>query len=98
MKRLQPPLNLEWPDVLRKYRNYLQAEVVRLEAKLGGWVRGADGLPQVREGILKLREQGSLARMPYWLSLLADVLARAGEPDLFAVTSSCSIMARAPSS
>ena len=48
---------------------------------LDGWVRGADGLPQVREGILKLREQGSLARMPYWLSLLADVLARAGEPD-----------------
>jgi predicted ATPase len=32
----------------------------------------------VRLGIRSLRGQGALARMPYWLTLLADVLERAG--------------------
>jgi hypothetical protein len=32
-------------------------------------------------GIATLRAQNSFARMPYWLSLLADLLARNGQPD-----------------
>ncbi len=49
---------------------------------LDGWLRaGEAGIAQIREGIGNLRTQGSLARMPYWLSLLADVLALEGLPD-----------------
>ena len=33
-----------------------------------------------RRGIDNLKSQGSFARMPYWLSLLADVSARVGQP------------------
>jgi DNA-binding SARP family transcriptional activator/tetratricopeptide (TPR) repeat protein len=46
---------------------------------LDGWARGDAGL--VRQGIGNLRSQGSFARMPYWLSLLAELSARTGRPD-----------------
>jgi len=44
---------------------------------LDGWSR-ADGqrLDLAQQGIGNLRAEGSFARMPYWLSLLADLLAR----------------------
>jgi DNA-binding SARP family transcriptional activator len=34
-----------------------------------------------RQGISNLRAEGSFARMPYWLSLLADLLGRDSRPD-----------------
>ncbi|TDB72686.1 SARP family transcriptional regulator, partial [Actinomadura sp. KC216] len=49
---------------------------------LDGWHRGGPaGVNLAREGIGNLRAQGSFARMPYWLSLLADLLARDDRPD-----------------
>jgi DNA-binding SARP family transcriptional activator/tetratricopeptide (TPR) repeat protein len=44
---------------------------------LDGWSR-KDGqrIDLAQEGISNLRAEGSFARMPYWLSLLADLLAR----------------------
>jgi DNA-binding SARP family transcriptional activator/tetratricopeptide (TPR) repeat protein len=49
---------------------------------LEGWSTGGTrGLSVLREGIGNLRDQGSLARMPYWLSLLADAMIRNGTPD-----------------
>jgi DNA-binding SARP family transcriptional activator len=49
---------------------------------LDGWFGGGErGTDLARRGIDKLRAHGSFARMPYWLSLLADLSARAGRPD-----------------
>lgn len=49
---------------------------------LQGWRRGdGAGVEAVRRGVDRLTRDGSLARMPYWLSLLADASARAGRPD-----------------
>jgi DNA-binding SARP family transcriptional activator/tetratricopeptide (TPR) repeat protein len=48
---------------------------------LDGWSRtDGSGLALARQGIGQLRAQGSFARMPYWLSLLADLSERAGQP------------------
>jgi DNA-binding SARP family transcriptional activator len=42
---------------------------------LEGWcLRGRDGEALVREGIANLRAQGAHARLPYWLSLLAETV------------------------
>jgi DNA-binding SARP family transcriptional activator len=44
---------------------------------LDGWSRrGSAGTDLAQQGIGNLRAAGSFARMPYWLSLLADLLAR----------------------
>ena len=44
---------------------------------LDGWSReGASGADLVRRGIGNLKSEGAFARMPYWLSLLADLSAR----------------------
>ncbi len=41
---------------------------------LSGWLRGGSaGIEQARRGIELLEREGSLARMPYWLWLLADL-------------------------
>ncbi|MFB4303253.1 AAA family ATPase [Actinomadura sp. NTSP31] len=54
---------------------------------LDGWHRGGEaGVGLARQGIGNLRSQGSFARMPYWLSLLADLLARDGRPDAACAT------------
>ncbi len=48
---------------------------------LDGW--SSDGLPGAelaRVGISNLRSEGAFARMPYWLSLLADLSARNDQP------------------
>ena len=46
---------------------------------LDGWSRtGGSGTGLAQQGIDNLRSDGSFARMPYWLSLLADLLARGG--------------------
>jgi DNA-binding SARP family transcriptional activator/tetratricopeptide (TPR) repeat protein len=48
---------------------------------LDGWSReGASGADLVRGGIGNLKSEGAFARMPYWLSLLADLSARDGQP------------------
>jgi DNA-binding SARP family transcriptional activator/tetratricopeptide (TPR) repeat protein len=48
---------------------------------LDGWSRGdGSGIALARKGIDHLRAAGSLARMPYWLSLLADLSVRGGQP------------------
>ena len=48
---------------------------------LDGWSReGTSGAGLVRRGIANLKSQGAFARMPYWLSLLADLSAREGRP------------------
>ena len=44
---------------------------------LDGWSRMDElGIDLARRGISNLKSQGSFARMPYWLSLLADLSAR----------------------
>jgi DNA-binding SARP family transcriptional activator len=48
---------------------------------LDGWSReGASGADLARRGIGNLKSAGAFARMPYWLSLLADLSARGGRP------------------
>jgi DNA-binding SARP family transcriptional activator len=48
---------------------------------LDGWSRPDEsGFRLVQQGISNLKEQGSFARMPYWLSLLADLSARTSDP------------------
>jgi DNA-binding SARP family transcriptional activator len=49
---------------------------------LDGWSRGGQpGVDLARRGIARLRADGSMARLPYWLSLLAGLLAREGRHD-----------------
>jgi DNA-binding SARP family transcriptional activator/tetratricopeptide (TPR) repeat protein len=49
---------------------------------LDGWSRpGASGIELAQAGIGNLKSAGSFARMPYWLSLLADLWGRDGRPD-----------------
>ena len=48
---------------------------------LDGWSRpGASGIDLVRRGVGNLKSQGAFARMPYWLSLLADLSGRDSQP------------------
>ena len=48
---------------------------------LDGWCRaGTSGTDLVRRGISNLKAEGAFARMPYWLSLLADLSARDNQP------------------
>jgi len=51
---------------------------------LDGWSTASTGddrgIRLAREGIDNLKAQGAFARRPYWLSLLADLLARQGRP------------------
>jgi hypothetical protein len=47
---------------------------------LDGWSRADDsGTGLARRGIANLKSQGSFARMPYWLSLLADLSGRSSK-------------------
>ena len=49
---------------------------------LDGWCQGGtDGARQIRAGLARLRDQGALARQPYYLGLLADTLLRSGQSD-----------------
>ena len=48
---------------------------------LDGWSRpGPSGVDLVRRGISNLKSEGAFARMPYWLSLLADLSAQDNQP------------------
>ena len=48
---------------------------------LDGWSRtDGSGIDLAQRGINNLKSEGSFARMPYWLSLLADLMARGDRP------------------
>jgi len=49
---------------------------------LAGWCAGGTaGADQIRDGLRRLRDEGALARQPYYLSLLAQTLLSAGQRD-----------------
>ncbi len=49
---------------------------------MDGWSRPDEsGIDLARQGVANLKTAGSLARQPYWLSLLADLLARNDQLD-----------------
>jgi DNA-binding SARP family transcriptional activator len=49
---------------------------------LAGWCAGGTaGADQIRDGLRRLRDDGALARQPYYLSLLAQTLLSAGQRD-----------------
>jgi DNA-binding SARP family transcriptional activator len=49
---------------------------------LGGWSAGGTaGADQIRKGLQNLRDQGALARQPYYLALLAETLMGSGQAD-----------------
>ncbi len=61
---------------------------------LEGWLRPDEsGIELARRGISQLKAEGSFARMPYWLSLLADLLARHGQPDAAVATLDAALVA-----
>ncbi|MGH8859785.1 MAG: ATP-binding protein, partial [Jatrophihabitantaceae bacterium] len=50
---------------------------------LDGWTRtDGSGFELARRGVDNLVAQGSFARLPYWLSVLAELAHRAGRPDV----------------
>ena len=61
---------------------------------LDGWSRmDESGIELARRGIGNLRRAGSFARMPYWLSLLADLLARNNHLDAARATLDAALVA-----
>jgi DNA-binding SARP family transcriptional activator/tetratricopeptide (TPR) repeat protein len=61
---------------------------------LDGWSRADEsGLSLARRGISNLRSEGSFARMPYWLSLLADLSARSSRFDAARATLDAALVA-----
>jgi tetratricopeptide (TPR) repeat protein len=60
---------------------------------LDGWSRtDGSGTGLAQRGIDNLRSEGSFTRMPYWLSLLADLLARDNRPDAARATLDAAIV------
>jgi predicted ATPase len=61
---------------------------------LNGWSRtDVSGIGLARQGIDNLKAAGSFARMPYWLSLLADLSARHGRPEAARATLDAALVA-----
>jgi DNA-binding SARP family transcriptional activator len=61
---------------------------------LDGWSRtDGSGIDLARRGISNLKSEGSFARMPYWLSLLADLLARGNRPGAARATLDAALVA-----
>ena len=61
---------------------------------LDGWSRTDEsGIGLARRGIANLKSQGSFARMPYWLSLLADLSARNNRPGAARATLDAALVA-----
>jgi DNA-binding SARP family transcriptional activator/tetratricopeptide (TPR) repeat protein len=61
---------------------------------LDGWSRADEqGMVLARQGIGNLRSAGSFARLPYWLSLLADLQARSGRIDAARATLDAALVA-----
>ena len=71
-------LSASWAQLCERYGFAYYREWVLI---LDGWSRGDEpGVELARRGIGNLKAEGAFARMPYWLSLLADLSARNGEP------------------
>ena len=61
---------------------------------LDGWSRTDEsGIALAQRGIDNLKSAGSFARMPYWLSLLADLSLRNGRPDAARATLDAALIA-----
>ena len=61
---------------------------------LDGWSRTDEsGIALAQRGIDNLKSEGSFARMPYWLSLLADLSVRNGRPDAARATLDAALIA-----
>jgi DNA-binding SARP family transcriptional activator/tetratricopeptide (TPR) repeat protein len=61
---------------------------------LDGWSRAdRTGIDLAQQGIGNLKAEGSVARMPYWLSLLADLLTRDNQPDAARATLDAALVA-----
>ncbi len=61
---------------------------------LEGWSRTDEsGIDLAQRGIDNLKSEGSFARMPYWLSLLADLAARDNRPDAARATLDAALVA-----
>jgi tetratricopeptide (TPR) repeat protein len=61
---------------------------------LDGWSRTDEqGIDLARRGIDNLKAEGSFARMPYWLSLLADLSARNNQPGAARATLDAALIA-----
>ena len=61
---------------------------------LDGWSRPAGPrIDPAQQGIGNLRAEGSFARMPYWLSLLADLLAMDNQPGAARATLDAAVVA-----
>jgi hypothetical protein len=61
---------------------------------LAGWSEVDEpGVELARRGIAGLKAQGAAARMPYWLSLLADLQHRDGQPDAARATLDAAVVA-----
>jgi DNA-binding SARP family transcriptional activator/tetratricopeptide (TPR) repeat protein len=61
---------------------------------LDGWSRTDEsGIDLAQRGIDNLKSEGSFARMPYWLSLLADLAARDNRPDAARATLDAALVA-----
>jgi hypothetical protein len=61
---------------------------------LGGWSRaGAAGIEMAQRGISNLKAEGSFARMPFWLSLLADLSAQDSRPAAAVATLDAALVA-----
>jgi hypothetical protein len=71
------PAAAELQDICRRY-NF--AYYGQWGAIMSGWIAGGQtGAEAIRAGIRTLRSQGALARMPYWLSLLAETRMTCGQ-------------------
>ena len=69
----------ELRDLCERYGFAYYSEWGRI---LDGWSQdGSTGLKTTELGINRLKAEGSFGRMPYWLSLLADLLERDNRPD-----------------
>ena len=61
---------------------------------LDGWSRPDEpGIAMAQQGVANLKAEGSFARMPYWLSLLADLLARNNRLDAARATLDAALIA-----
>jgi DNA-binding SARP family transcriptional activator len=81
MRHDLPELRKTVGDLRRLCERYDFAYYREWALILDGWSReGATGASLVRRGIGNLKSAGAFARMPYWLSLLADLCARDNRP------------------
>ena len=61
---------------------------------LDGWGQpGTSGLERAQRGVTNLKAEGSFARMPYWLSLLADLQDRGGDCEAARATLDAAVVA-----